>query len=183
VLAGVALTTGLLWAGGRFLVVRTDPVLSDVSEPGAACATCLVLALTVLVLWVVSAFAALVLVPAVHFWTLATLVDPPPVRRARLVLVGAGLVAPLLVALYYMLALSIDPLAAAWYLLLLVAGGHVGVVTALIGCVLLGVLTAVLSIARRPAEPAEPEGGPRLRGPASYAGPGSLGGTKSALRR
>jgi hypothetical protein len=131
----------------------------------------------------VNPFAALMLVPALHFWMLATLVDPAPVRRARIVLVLAGLVLPSLVALYYMLDLSLDPLSAVWYLLLLVVGGHVGVVTATIGCVLLGVFTAVVTIAFRHGEEPQPEAGPRLRGPASYAGPGSLGGTDSALRR
>jgi hypothetical protein len=87
------------------------------------------------------------------------------------------------VGLYYLLSLSLDPLSGAWYLLLLVVGGHVGVVTAVLGCALLGILTAVVGIARRERAEPEPAAPPSVRGPASYAGPGSLGGTESALRR
>ena len=51
---------------------------------------------------------------------------------------------------------------------------------ALLAC--LAALIAVMRTRRRVAANAEPE--PlRTRGPASYAGPGSLGGTESALRR
>jgi hypothetical protein len=51
--------------------------------------------------------------------------------------------------------------------------------------VLLGLFGSTLAIvlARgRGGEP-EPPRGPRLRGPSGYAGPGSLGGTESAIRR
>jgi hypothetical protein len=44
-------------------------------------------------------------------------------------------------------------------------------------------LTAVSGIARRPTDGLEPDARPSVRGPSSYAGPGSLGGTESALRR
>jgi len=65
------------------------------------------------------------------------------------------------------------------------AGGHVSAwaalaVGALTGCVL--ALARVL-VARRRLEAAAPEAHSRMRGPGTYAGPGSLGGTESALRR
>ena len=183
VLAAVAAAAATLWAAGRFVAVRTDPALEDHAAPGAACAVCLSLSVAVLLLWVVNPYAALMLVPALHLWLLATIVDPAPPLRARLVLVGAGLLLPALVALYYLLNLSLDPLSGAWYLMLLVVGGHVGIVTALLACILLGILTAVTGIARRPGGAPEPELRASVRGPASYAGPGSLGGTESALRR
>jgi hypothetical protein len=183
VLAAAIVVGMLLWAAGRFVAVRTDPALADPAAPGAACATCLTLSVAVLLLWVVNPYGALIFVPALHLWMLATIVDPPPVRRARFILVGIGLVPPALVALYYMLTLSLDPLAAAWYLLLVVIGGHVGVVTAALGVVLAGLLTAVVGIVRTGSNHAEAEPKQSVRGPASYAGPGSLGGTESALRR
>jgi hypothetical protein len=182
VLASTAFVTALLWAAARYLVARGEPVLEDKTAPGAACVICLALSTTLLLLWLVNPYAALVFMPALHLWLLATIVDPGPSRRARLVLVAAGLFLPLLVSLYYMLDLSLDPLAAAWYLLLLLVGGQVGVPTALVGCLLLGLLTAVVGVARGRPDP-ERDVGPTLRGPAGYAGPGSLGGTESALRR
>ena len=183
VLAAVTVSCGLLWVAGRFVAVRTDPELADPSTPGAACATCLSLSVVVLLLWVVNPFAALMLVPALHLWMLATIVNPAPVRRARFVLVTLGLVPPLLVAVYYLITLSLDPLSAAWYLLLLVTGGHFGVVTAVLGAALAGLFTAVVGIARSGDDEPEPAPQKSVRGPAGYAGPGSLGGTESALRR
>ena len=43
-------------------------------------------------------------------------------------------------------------------------------------------LLVVLRVRHKVESQAEPER-PRTRGPAGYAGPGSLGGTESALRR
>ncbi len=73
----------------------------------------------------------------------------------------------------------------AWYLFLLVTGGHVSVATALLSCVLAASLGSVIAIARAPHPEVEKKtiDGPSVRGPGSYAGPGSLGGTSSALRR
>jgi hypothetical protein len=133
----------------------------------------------------VNPYAGLVMAPAAHLWMLATLVDPHPGRRGRLALVAGGLLPPALVAVYYLFRLSMDPLTGAWYLSLLVTGHAVGLITALIGCVLLGVLASVAAISRATQdEPAQPrEQGPAVYGPGAHAGPGSLGGTRSALRR
>jgi hypothetical protein len=54
----------------------------------------------------------------------------------------------------------------------------------MLGCVLAAALGSVIAIAA--ARHPEVEGtveGPSVRGPRTYAGPGSLGGTSSALRR
>jgi hypothetical protein len=82
--------------------------------------------------------------------------------------------------------LGLGPLDLAWAVLLWVAGGHLGPAawvfwSAAIGCSLGAI---VLAWRTRPA-PRTPEGEPRItvRGPLTYAGPGSLGGTESALRR
>jgi hypothetical protein len=88
----------------------------------------------------------------------------------------------LLVALYYAHAFGLGPAQTAWNALLLVAGGRLGVGGVLIWSLLLGCLASLLALLRaRPAR-AERERA-TMRGPSSYAGPGSLGGTESALRR
>ncbi len=112
-LAAVGLTIGLGWLALRFLASRTDLVLTDASAPGAAVAVTLVLAVSVLVLWVVNPFAALLLTPGLHLWMLATLVDPGPPRRARIAMVAVGLLLPALLVLYLLISLSLDPLSAA----------------------------------------------------------------------
>ena len=177
----VAAAVGFAWLLARPLLARRAGAAGDPQRPGAGAATALALSVTAVVVWVVNPFAALVLVPAVHLWMLAMVADArPPVTAA---LLGLGLVAPVGVGLYYLARLSLDPFEGAWYLFLLVTGHHVGFFTALLGCLLLGLFGSTLAIVlarMRRAEP-EPPQGPRLRGPSSYAGPGSLGGTESAL--
>jgi hypothetical protein len=67
---------------------------------------------------------------------------------------------------------------------LLLAGGDVGVLAALEWSVVLGCVASVAVIAVQAARQNRPEQARvTVRGPITYAGPGSLGGTKSALRR
>ena len=181
----VALAGALAWVLLRRLAKAADPDLAEPAAPGAAVVVGLAISLCTLALWLVNPFSALIMVPALHLWTLAVLVDPAPGRRGRLALVAGGLVLPLLLVVYELIILSLDPLSGAWYLLLLVAGGHVSVLSALLGCVYGAALGCVVSIAlSTPAAPRRPPREvPKVRGPASYAGPGSLGGTDSALRR
>jgi hypothetical protein len=186
VLGGVAAAMALAFALARFLAARPDASLKRPVEPGAAVALALVLGLAALVLWLVNPYAALLAVPAAHLWALLGLTRPVPRRRTRAVMIGLGIVPPLLVAVYYLASLSMDPLEGAWYLLMLITGDTVGVVTSLVACVMLGVLCATVEIAVRMPEQREPEPPPDVSasvyGPGAYAGPGSLGGTESALR-
>jgi hypothetical protein len=186
VLGGVVAAMALAFALARFLAARPDASLKQPVEPGAAVALALVLGLAALVLWLVNPYAALLAVPAAHLWALLALTRPVPRRRTRAVMIGLGIVPPLLVAVYYLASLSMDPLEGAWYLLMLITGDTVGVVTSLVACVMLGLLCATVEIAVRLPEEREPEAPPDLGasvyGPGAYAGPGSLGGTESALR-
>jgi hypothetical protein len=185
-LGGVAAAMALAFALARFLAARPDAALKRPVGPGAAVALALVLGLAALVLWVVNPYAGLFAVPAAHLWALLALTRPVPRRRTRAIMIGLGIVPPLLVAVYYLASLSMDPLEAAWYLLMLITGDTVGVMTSLVACVMLGMLCATVEIAVRMPEEREPDAPPDLGasiyGPGAYAGPGSLGGTESALR-
>lgn len=155
---------------------------------GAGTAAALLLSATGLAVWLLNPYAALLLVPAVHLWLLVLLSGDSLPRRLAGAMALGGLVLPAFVGLYYLLRFSLDPLEGAWYLFLLVTGHQVGLPTAALGCVLLGLFSVMLQIAvarpRRPRpEPGEDAGSPRIRGPQGYAGPGSLGGTESALGR
>ena len=83
---------------------------------------------------------------------------------------------------------ELNPVEGLWYVFLLVTGGSVGIAASLFTCVFVAVFACLVSIlvarARRPpvAKPEEPAR-PAVFGPGGYAGPGSLGGTESALRR
>jgi hypothetical protein len=72
----------------------------------------------------------------------------------------------------------------AWEAVLLLAGHGVSVLAALewsvvLGCLVSGATLSVLATRDSPVAPVPVT----VRGPVTYAGPGSLGGTKSALRR
>ena len=186
VLAGVAVTMLLALLLGRWLAARPDPDLREPVEPGAGVALALAIATGSLLLWLVNPYAGLLAVPAAHLWMLTVLTRPMPPRRLRAVLIGAGVAPAVLVAVYYMFALSLNPLHGAWYLLMLLAGHSVGIVLALLGCLMLAAACATSEVAwRSPDEGEDEQGsrGPPVYGPGSYAGPGSLGGTQSALRR
>jgi len=186
VLGGVAVAMVLAFAAARLLAARPDPSLNDPVEPGAGVALALTLSVAALLLWLLNPYAGLLAAPAAHLWMLAVLTRPVPRRRIRAAMIAIGLVPPLLVAVYYLVALSMDPLEGAWYLLMLVTGHSVGVATTLLACVMVAVLCGTIEIvARVPDEaeaerPAEP--GPRVCGPGAHAGRGALGGTESALR-
>jgi hypothetical protein len=186
VLGGVLVAMVLALLLARWLAARPDARLKRPDEPGAAVAVALTVSLGSFGLWVLNPYAGLLAVPAAHLWMLAVLVRPPPSRRARLAMVAGGLLAPLLVTLYYLFSLGLDPLHAGWYLVSLVTGHSVSLATALAACLLLAAVCATLEITwRLPSEeePAPGETGPSVYGPGAYAGPGSLGGTGSALRR
>jgi hypothetical protein len=175
-----ALVAAWLWL--RPLVAGSGRLPAP-GTPGAGAALAITLCIAAFAVWVVNPFAAFALLPAFHLWLL-TSASPVPARRpVGVALVLAGLAIPLLVALVTISRLSLDPLGAVWYGFLLVTGHQVGLYTALVLALLAACFAAALRIAlARRAERQEP-GGPSVRGPGGYAGPGSLGGTESALPR
>jgi hypothetical protein len=185
VLGGVVAAMGLAFLLARWLAARPDPELREPLEPGAGVALALAITAGSLLLWLVNPYAGLLAVPAAHLWMLTVLTRPAPPRRLRGVLIGVGVAPAVLVAIYYLFALSVNPLHGAWYLLMLVTGHSVGIVLSLIGCLMLAAACGTAEIAWRRPDEDEGEGsdGRSVYGPGSYAGPGSLGGTRSALRR
>jgi hypothetical protein len=187
-LAVLAAIVALAWFLGRRIVLGRGERRLDLSAPGAGCAVALVLSCLVLAVWFINPYAALMLVPALHLWLLASIARVPDRGATGVVLLLVGLLPLLAVALFYMHKLSLGPLRAIWYEFLLVTGGAVGVAASVFACVFLGVLACLVEMlvarARRPrplAPPSPPR--PPVFGPGGYAGPGSLGGTESALRR
>jgi hypothetical protein len=175
--AVVLVTGGLLFATHRFLGG------GDPAAPGTGCAAALVLCAAALVLWVLDPYAALLAVPAVHLWMLALLLEPRPTRRVRVIALLGGLLPPAIVALYYSIALSLNPLHGAWYLLMLAMGGTPSLATLLVWVAAAAAFSVVLRAALVPdPEDERPDRRP-LRAVPSYAGPGSLGGTESAIPR
>ena len=189
--AGLALTllVGLLaWLFGQRLIAHR---LELMERPGAGAgvAIALSLALVGVAVCALNPYAGLVLLPALHAWTLASLARVG--RGWALGLVAAGLVPFALLALFYMFRFDLGPFDAAWYWFLLVTGGQTGVVATLLCCVLAGLFLALvaLAIAKQNAPPsretARRESRPRqaVFGPGGHAGPGALGGVDSPQAR
>jgi len=149
VLAGVAVGMVLAFFLARWLAVRPDRELEGEPDLGAGVALGLTIAAGSLLLWLMNPFAGLLVVPAAHLWMLLALTRPLPGRRVRIALIAVGLTPALLVAIYYMFALSLDPLSGIWYLLMLVTGHSVGLLTSVIACVMLAAACATVETALR----------------------------------
>jgi hypothetical protein len=149
VLGGIAVAMVLAFFLARWLAARPDPELEQTPDIGAGVALGLTIAAASMLLWLVDPYAGLLAVPAAHLWMLLALTRPLPDRRVRAALIAVGLLPALLVAIYYMFALSVDPLSGLWYLLMLVTGQSVGLVTSLIACVMLAALCATVETSLR----------------------------------
>lgn len=181
-LACVTMVAVISWLVLRPAVLRAAGVRGDPASPGAAAALALVLVATVAAVWVFNPFAAALLLAPLHGWMLLAAPEVRVRRAVALGLVALTLLPVALVALFYALTLGAGPLQLVWGALLAAVGGQVGLPGALAWSLLAGCLAAMLAIVlrKRLREPVAP--GPITRGPITYAGPGSLGGTESALR-
>jgi hypothetical protein len=189
--AAAALVAALLvfvfaWLQWRALVGRLG--WGSRPDPEVAGLSILLVLLPVSILvWALDPFAALLLIPALHLWLLIAAPELRPRPLGALALVALGLSPLLLLVLFYAHQLGLGPADLAWTALLLVAGGDVGALAALLWCVALGCAAAavILCVTQPQAPPglSTDDFEITIRGPMSYAGPGSLGGTESALRR
>jgi hypothetical protein len=154
------------------------------TDDGIAAAMLLILCVAAVLLWLADPFAAALLVPALHLWLWAVDSDLSAPLPVRLVMLALGVVPTAGLVLFYAHSLGFSAGELAWAAALLLAGhvvSWVGLVewSVVLGCGLTAVVL-VVAAARRPVPAAPPV---TVRGPVGYAGPGSLGGTKSALRR
>jgi hypothetical protein len=180
----LALVAGI--AAARLLARSGSVARGNPAAGAAGAAVGAIVCGVALLVWVVNPYAAALLLPAAHLW----LFLGAPQTRLRgawgWAALLAGLLAPALVLVAEMDALRIGPLGLTRLWLVATAGGHVSAWSALTVGALIGSLAALVRILlarRRIAAVAPPDERPRTRGPATYAGPGSLGGTESALRR
>jgi hypothetical protein len=173
------------WFGVRPLIVRRLKPGGNPAAGGLAAATGLTVNLVAAIVWLFNPYAAALLLPAAHLWLFAASPTSRLRGAAASIPVVIGLLPPVLVLFHYSRALSLDPLSLGWLLTLITADGHISVAT-VVGIALwlssLAGLVKVLRVRTKVEAAAEPDK-LRTRGPAGYAGPGSLGGTESALRR
>jgi hypothetical protein len=177
VLGWIALRPALLRRVGG----QTGPFRGE----GAGAALLVTWCALAVVLWVRNPYAAALLVPGAHA-LLAVIAPEVRLRRGLAVALVAVAAAPfLIVDLSVAGQLGLSPADFGWFCVLLVAGGVVGPLGWAIWSLVLVCLVAALLVALRSPPRAAAQETPQItvRGPVSYAGPGSLGGTESALRR
>ncbi len=188
----VALTFALAWLLWAMLLRRLR--WSVRPDPQAACLSPVLVLLAVgAIAWIVNPFTALLALPALHAWLALAApdrweIDERARRALAFALLAVGLAPLALLIGFYAHQLGLGAGEVAWMGVQLVAGGHVGLAAALVWSVAFGCAAAAAMLAASPPRPAL---GERLhqglevtiRGPLSYAGPGSLGGTESALPR
>jgi hypothetical protein len=151
---------------------------------GAGAAILLVTCVVALTIWVTNPFAAALLVPALHAWMWVVDPDIRPRRAVMALLVAIGLVPGVLLIGYYAVSFGLGPSGVVWSGALLLAGGFIGISSLVQWSLVLGCLTGVIAISLRQLRAERPDrAAVTIRGPVTYAGPGSLGGTKSAIRR
>jgi hypothetical protein len=175
----------LTWLVVRPVLLRAAGVSGRLGGDGAGAALLVMWCGLAGVLWLTNPYAAALLVPGAHL-LLAVVAREVRLRRGlALALVALAAVPFLLVDLSIAGQLGLSPGHFAWFCVLLVAGGIVGPLGWAIWSLVLACLLAAAILATRsravaaPIEPADVT----VRGPITYAGPGSLGGTESALRR
>jgi hypothetical protein len=186
-LASVALALAVGVLAARMLTRPWAPARGNAAAGAAGAAAGAIVCGVALLAWVPNPYAAALLLPAAHVWLFLG-APQTRLRGARgWAALLAGLLAPALVLVAEMDALRIGPLGLSRLWLVATAGGHVSALSALAVGALAGAvatLVRILIARRRLAEIAPPDDErPRTRGPVTYAGPGSLGGTESALRR
>ncbi|MFZ0043504.1 MAG: hypothetical protein WAK93_19500, partial [Solirubrobacteraceae bacterium] len=154
------------------------------STEGVVAALLAVLCLVTVAIWLQNPYAAALLIPALHLWLWAVNPDLRLAFPIRLGMLALGVVPVALVVVYYAGSLGFGPVQAAWEAVLLLAGHGVSLLAALEWSVVAGCLVTAGTLAFKASREVKPVPVPvTVRGPVTYAGPGSLGGTKSALRR
>jgi hypothetical protein len=183
-LLAVVLVLALTWVWLRPAALRAARATGDPSAPAAGVVVMLIAVACAIGVWIGNPYAAAPLVPALHLWVFALAPDLEMRRVVRVGLAALGVVPVAIVTVVVARALGLGGLDAAWELLLVVAGGHVSLPGVLLWSLLAGCAAAAVTVAwHGRTHDTESDVPITVRGPRSYAGPGSLGGTESALRK
>jgi hypothetical protein len=187
VAAALVVAAGLAWlwpALTALIAPGSRRFRAEAQDAGAAAGLLLVLCAVTLAIWISNPFAAALLVPALHLWLWIVVPDVRVPAPAAVVLLGLGLAPPVLAILYYPVVFGLGPVTGLWHWMLALGGGVLSPLSAIEWSIVAGCAVSVISIGWRRLHRQQPEETPiTVRGPVTYAGPGSLGGTESALRR
>lgn len=157
---------------------------ADPAAPGAAIGVLLVLWVTAFALWAGNPYTAALLIPALHVWLFALLPEYRPPRGWGMAIAAVLVLPAVALGAWVASTYALSPLELAWVAALSVAGGMASPVGWLLWSVAAGAAASGVAVAwRGRARAGDDDMEITMRGPMSYAGPGSLGGVESALRR
>jgi hypothetical protein len=174
VLVWVLRAAALARAGRR---EAPDPV-------GAVAALLIITTVTGTLLWLENPYTATLLILPAHLWlvVLTREHERSPALGALCLVVSLAPLAAVLALICSVL--HVEPFALAWTTVLLIAGGGISATGLVLASLTAGSFAAAAGLLlRRGAIGPDQREEVTVRGPLSYAGPGSLGGTESALRR
>lgn len=160
------------------------PAGGDPAAAGATIGTLLILWGVTFALWIGNPYSAALLVPALHAWLFALMPEYRPPRVWGIALCAVLAVPAAALGAWVAATYDLTPVELAWTALLSVAGGLASPLSWLLWSVAAGAVASAIAIAwRGRAHAGDDDMEITMRGPVSYAGPGSLGGVESALRR
>lgn len=172
----------LMWLCWPFLTRRLG-LQKRPDGAGAGVAVLLVLTATAVLVWIANPFAALLLILPLHLFLFVLAPELRPRRWLGLAVIALALVPAGLLVFFYAHEFAAGPTGVVWAVVLQLGGGHLGFLAALLASLFLGCVSASILVALQGKTSTGLPQAVSIRGPISYAGPGSLGGTESALRR
>ena len=150
---------------------------------GAVAALLATTTVVAFLIWLANPYASLLVVLPAHVWLVA-LTREEGCRPAAGLAVLALSLAPLVAAVALLCTgLGVSPFGLLWTMIVFVGSSGLSLIELLLAALAAGCAVAAGMALLAPAPPPPPEIQVTVRGPLSYAGPGSLGGTASALRR
>ena len=179
-LVSIALLFVLAWALRAAVRERTGAARP--AEPvGGAAALLAIGSVLAFVVWLGNPYTALLVIVPLHVWLVALTREAGRSRLAGAAVLILSLAVPLAAVALICAGLGISPFGLLWTMVLLAAGGGLSLGGLLIAAVAAACVlaAAVLLVLAGRTEPLEVS----VRGSLGYAGPGSLRGTQSALRR
>jgi len=184
VLFSVILLFVLAWGLRAYVRRRTRGQKSGPPPPlGAGAGLLAATTAVAFLIWLVNPYASLLLVLPAHAWLVALTREERRSPAIGLFVIVLSL-APLAAAIALLCAgLGVSPFGLLWTLVVFVGSSNVSFVALLLASLAAGCAVAAAAALLAPALPPPPEIQVTMRGPLTYAGPGSLGGTSSALRR
>lgn len=150
---------------------------------GAVAALLATTSVVAFLIWLVNPYASLLLVLPAHVWLVALTREEGSRPATGLAILALSLAPAAAAVALLCTGLGVSPFGLLWTLVVLVGSSGLSLGGLLLAALATGCAVAAGMALLAPAPAPPPDVAVTVRGPLSYAGPGSLGGTASALRR